>query len=74
MSEMEDQLNSVLNNPQMMQQIMAMAQSMGGQSTKEDSPPKTIPLRKSIWECCKNYRVWQDKAVLTRISDLCSTP
>lgn len=43
MSEMEDRLNSVLNNPQMMQQIMAMAQSMGGQSTKEDSPPKNDP-------------------------------
>ena len=40
MSEMEDKLNSVLNNPQMMQQIMAMAQSMSAQSQKEDSPPK----------------------------------
>ena len=38
MSEMEDRLNSVLNNPQMMQQILSMAQSMGGQSQKEDSP------------------------------------
>ena len=40
MSEMEDKLNSVLNNPQMMQQIMSMAQSLGGQPQKEDSPPK----------------------------------
>jgi hypothetical protein len=38
MSEMEDRLNSVLNNPQMMQQILSMAQSMGGQNQKEDSP------------------------------------
>lgn len=39
MSEMEDKLNAVLNNPQMMQQIMAMAQSMGAQQTpKTDSP------------------------------------
>lgn len=40
MSEMEDRLNSVLNNPQMMQQILSMAQSMGGQNQKEDSPQK----------------------------------
>ena len=41
MSEMEDRLNSVLNNPQMMQQILSMAQSMGGQNQKEDSPQIT---------------------------------
>ena len=40
MSEMEDRLNSVLHNPQMMQQILSMAQSMGGQNQKEDSPTK----------------------------------
>lgn len=40
MSEMEDRLNSVLNNPQMMQQILSMAQSMGVQNQKEDSPQK----------------------------------
>lgn len=44
MSEMEDKLNSVLNNPQMMQQIMAMAQSMGAPPQKEDNPPKADPL------------------------------
>ena len=43
MSEMEDKLNSVLNNPQMMQQIMSMAQSMGGQLPKEDSQAKSEP-------------------------------
>lgn len=40
MSELEEKLNSVLNNPQMMQQIMSMAQSFGGQIPREDSPPK----------------------------------
>lgn len=41
MSEIEDKLNAVLNNPQMMQQIMAMAQSMGSQSPpKEEAPLK----------------------------------
>lgn len=39
MSEMEEKLNSVLNNPQMMQQIMAMAQSMGAQSPSRNDPP-----------------------------------
>ena len=41
MSEMEEKLNSVLNNPQMMQQIMSIAQNLGGsQSQKEDAPAK----------------------------------
>ena len=45
MSEMEDKLNSVLNNPQMMQQIMAMAQSMNAQPPqKEDTPSRAEGL------------------------------
>lgn len=36
MSELDDKLNSILNNPQMMQQIMSLAQSMGG---SESAPP-----------------------------------
>ena len=44
MSELEDKLNSVLNNPQMMQQIMAMAQSMGVPPQKEDGPAKNDAL------------------------------
>ena len=43
MSEMEEKLNSVLNNPQMMQQIMSMAQSLGAQPQPEQ-PPKTDPI------------------------------
>lgn len=41
MGEMEEKLNAVLNNPQMMQQIMSMAQSMGAQSSpkSEKAPP-----------------------------------
>lgn len=42
MSEMEDKLNSVLSNPQMMQQIMAMAQSLGqssGPQTESELSP-----------------------------------
>ena len=39
MDEMEDKLNAVLNNPQMMQQIMSLAQSMNTSSAKQDAPP-----------------------------------
>jgi len=37
MSEMEEKLNSILSNPDMMNQIMSMAQSMG--ATQSPSPP-----------------------------------
>lgn len=40
MDEMEEKLNSVLNNPQMMQQIMAMAQSMGAQAQPKNEAPQ----------------------------------
>ena len=40
MDEVEERLNSVLNNPQMMQQIMAMAQSMGAQTQPKNDPPQ----------------------------------
>lgn len=35
MSELEQRLNSLLNNPQLMQQIASMAQAMGGAETSE---------------------------------------
>lgn len=37
MSDFEDKLGSILNNPQMMQQILSMAQSLGA------SPPSSEP-------------------------------
>ena len=42
MDQMEDKLNSILGNPQMMQQIMSMAQALGAGSPeppKEETPP-----------------------------------
>ena len=40
MDNLEQQLGSVLSNPEMMQKIMAMAQSLGGpQSPPSESPP-----------------------------------
>ena len=39
MDNMEDKIGSILNNPQLMQQIMSMAQSLGqSQSTKQEEP------------------------------------
>lgn len=42
MSEMEEKLGAILNNPQMMQQIMAMAQAMGG---GQNQSPRQEELR-----------------------------
>ena len=44
MAEMDDKLGAILNNPAMMQQIMAMAQTLGQQPPpKEESPPPFDP-------------------------------
>ena len=40
MDGMEEKLGAILGNPQMMQQIMALAQSMGTQSPAPEPPPK----------------------------------
>lgn len=39
MDNMEDQINSILNNPDMMQQIMAMAQAMNQPPPKPENEP-----------------------------------
>ena len=38
MDGMEDKLNAILGNPQMMQQIMSMAQAMGQQEEQKPEP------------------------------------
>lgn len=45
MSELEDKLNSMLNNPQLMQQIMSMAQNINNNSPTVEpaAPQETIP-------------------------------
>ena len=40
MDGMEEKLGAILGNPQMMQQIMALAQSMGSQSPPPEPPPR----------------------------------
>lgn len=39
MDQMEEKLGAILNNPQLMQQIMAMAQSLGQQTPQKEAPP-----------------------------------
>ena len=45
---MEEKLGAILNNPQMMQQIMALAQSLGSASESEpamqEEAPSNIPI------------------------------
>ena len=40
MDGIEEKLGAILGNPQMMQQIMALAQSMGSQSPAPETPPR----------------------------------
>ena len=47
MSELEERLNSLLSNPQLMQQIASMAQAMGSEPQNkppEPSEPQAAPL------------------------------
>ena len=39
MSELEEKLGAVLNNPQMMQQIMTLAQSLSAPTQKQETAP-----------------------------------
>ena len=41
MAEMEDKISAVLNNPQLMQQIMTMAQSLGQPSPQPEPTPSS---------------------------------
>lgn len=43
MTDMEEKLGSILNDPKMMQQIMSMAQAMGGQPSSSAPPPPQEP-------------------------------
>lgn len=40
MSELEDKLTSVMNDPAMMQKIMSLAQSLGSSPPPPEEPPK----------------------------------
>ena len=61
MDNMEDKIGSILNNPEMMQKIMSMAQSLNSAQPKQD-PPKEQPAPPSIPDI--------DIGMLQRISGL----
>jgi hydroxymethylglutaryl-CoA reductase len=44
MADMEETLNTILSNPQMMQNIMAMAQSLGQTPSKAEENPQTSEI------------------------------
>lgn len=48
MDGLEDKLNAVLSNPQMMQQLMAMAQSFGAVNTPPPEPQPQPPQMPNI--------------------------
>ena len=48
MEDLEQKLGAVLNNPQLMQQIMSMAQSMGAPPPQDQRPPESAPAMPAI--------------------------
>lgn len=46
MEDMQSQMNAILGNPEMMQKIMAMAQSLGATSDSTPAPPAKQPPAK----------------------------
>lgn len=43
MSELEEKLGTILSNPQLMQQISAMAQALGQAPPEQPAPPPVVP-------------------------------
>lgn len=71
MDEMESKLNSILGNPQMMQQIMAMAQAMQQDQPKQDiSPPDPPPQKPQSTPAMTAMPSMQDAAMLQRIAGI----
>ena len=66
MDEMENKLGAILNNPQMMQQIMSMAQALGAQQAPQEAPRSQIPIQENVGEGFPNV----DLALLQKISGL----
>lgn len=48
MDEMEEKLGSILSNPQMMQQIMSLAQTLGTNTSEKESVPQQTPSEASV--------------------------
>ncbi len=66
MEGMEDKLGAILNNPQMMQQIMAMAQSLGQSQGLPQEQPKPEPPQQMM----PSMPAGMDMAMLQRVMGL----
>lgn len=72
MDGFEEKLGSILNNPEMMQKIMGLAQSMGSQEAKqENAPPPQAPpidgaLLQAVAGMAKQSGVDRDQQALLR--------
>lgn len=66
MDEMEEKLGAILGNPQMMQQIMAMAQTLGQTQPQQQPPPPPTEPRQQLPTMGLNM----DPANLQRIAGL----
>lgn len=64
MGEFEEKLESILNNPQAMNQIMSLAQSLGGSSAGAEHPPAEPPVS----SCDPGFQL--DPRLLTGIASL----
>lgn len=62
MSELEEKLGAIMSNPQLMQQIMAMAQSLGASQEPQKEPPKKQEVSMSLPDF--------DPAMLQKLSGL----
>lgn len=68
MSELDDKLNSILNNPQMMQQIMSLAQSMNSPEPQPSAPPE--PQQSPAPKSGALFDTPIDPSLLSRIAGL----
>ena len=72
MSEMEEKLGAILSNPQMMQQIMSMAQAMSPPPEPQgrpEQPPEPAPPA-SAPPALPDFSVLQKRALMTRQSGI----
>lgn len=78
MDEMEDKLGTILNNPQLMQQIMTMAQSLGQSQPREapkqpDNPPPLPQIDPNMLKSLSGFAMQsgidrEQKALLSALS------
>lgn len=66
MSSLEESLSQVLGDPQMMQKIMSLAQSLGQQPQEQPPPQETLPDLKNLAGLANLAAVDKDQQALLR--------